>query len=58
MPRVVIRSMPNGPNVVFLDGKFVTELCRCGHSQQKPDCDGSHRKAGFVAPAAETIVLE
>jgi CDGSH-type Zn-finger protein len=38
-----------------LAGRTIIGLCRCGHSQNKPFCDGSHRTAGFesVCPARE-----
>jgi CDGSH-type Zn-finger protein/uncharacterized Fe-S cluster protein YjdI len=54
----------NGPmlvsgaiEVVTGTGKTVnrttdTALCRCGHSANKPYCDGSHQKVGFVAAGA------
>ena len=32
-----------------LETKTEFSLCRCGHSKEKPFCDGSHRDAGFVA---------
>lgn len=56
-----IRIRNNGPllvegDVTILDasetpfglgGRTTVGLCRCGHSANKPFCDGSHRTAGF-----------
>ncbi len=61
--RVKIQVRANGSlrvtgTVDFVDAEGIiirTEtnfsLCRCGHSQDKPFCDGSHRTANFQAPA-------
>ena len=41
-----------GATLIGADGAVISEkesfsLCRCGHSKDKPFCDGSHREAGF-----------
>ncbi len=54
------RIIENGPlevsgnfTIVNFKGEDITLtspsfLCRCGHSSNKPFCDGSHRKNGFA----------
>ncbi len=33
--------------VFDLAGRTVISLCRCGHSQNKPFCDGEHKQVEF-----------
>jgi len=42
-------------NAFDLAGRTTIGLCRCGQSQNKPFCDGSHRTSGFesLCPARE-----
>jgi len=49
MAKITIEGVENGPLVIKSDGKTVCALCRCGASNEKPNCDGSHTKAGFKA---------
>ena len=36
-------------NPVHGKGGDAIYLCRCGHSANKPLCDGSHKRVGFKA---------
>lgn len=59
---LTVKPMKNGPvmvsgslEIIAGSGRRITAgskffLCRCGHSQNKPFCDGSHTKIGFEAP--------
>ena len=61
--RTRVQPIADGPlavwgpvRIVSDSGRVITNcvgptLCRCGHSANKPFCDGSHATAGFRAPA-------
>jgi CDGSH-type Zn-finger protein len=58
MTKVEIKCTENGPNLIVKDGKVYAALCRCGGSNNKPYCDGTHAKIGFKAEAKDLKVLE
>ena len=59
---VTIKTLTDGPlevsgeiEILAADGSLIKEatksfLCRCGHSEKKPFCDGAHKREGFTAP--------
>ncbi|MCB9208294.1 MAG: (4Fe-4S)-binding protein [Ignavibacteriales bacterium] len=61
MEKTKITVMPNGPLMIEgnltvnkMSGENIKDgeklfLCRCGHSANKPFCDGSHKKEDFKA---------
>ena len=63
-PETTVDPRPDGPLFVrgririVEDGRLIRDdtrvaLCRCGASENKPFCDGSHRRIGFRTGAAE-----
>jgi len=60
METTKVTAIPNGPlmvegtiNMVLPDGKTETKeskcfLCRCGYTDNKPYCNGAHKKNNFA----------
>ncbi len=69
MATIKVIAAENGPyriagNATFTDAEGNEQqtsgtrvaLCRCGHSGNKPFCDGAHKKVGFTAAPIELDV--
>jgi CDGSH-type Zn-finger protein len=39
-----------------LVGRTIISLCRCGQSNNKPFCDGSHARCGFESQVVATVL--
>jgi len=51
-PEGSIELVDTNGNQIDLTGKPAFSLCRCGASVNKPFCDGTHSKIGFMAAEA------
>jgi CDGSH-type Zn-finger protein len=63
MADVTVKALKSGPYEISGEAKILDHagkeyaesaidpiyLCRCGHSKNKPFCDGSHKDIGFKA---------
>lgn len=71
MTTPTIRIEDNGPYQIKGDFKIMDDtgntyetksdiiLCRCGHSDEKPFCDGTHEEIGFESePRAKDLMVE
>ena len=59
---VTIKTLTDGPlevagevEILASDGTLIKQteksyLCRCGFSENKPFCDGAHKRESFTAP--------
>ncbi len=69
MANVKITATENGPYLIDGSASFtdaegneqktsgsMVALCRCGHSANKPFCDGVHKKEGFTATSIKLDV--
>lgn len=72
MSDVTIKTREHGPLLVtgpvtlidHLGNKYDTSareniaLCRCGASQHRPFCDGTHKTTGFQAPETAATAVQ
>ena len=56
--KVRLIASKNGPILVEVDGRVKAALCRCGGSNNKPYCDGTHARIGFKAEEKVAFEVE